>query len=161
VPISTSSSNFESNFNTQSVRDCLKILKIWQTTNFDMGFQKNDMRSRSEKVDCLEHDVFRRTCTYKLILSITQKFFSENRHTLTVCLQVNALLLQILEKNKFLFQKNEFLKVNNFVNKNFTYSDGRKICWRFIRGLNSHTHWIGQILHYRNNCVFRNNLIIS
>jgi hypothetical protein len=35
----------------QSGRECPKILKIWQTTNFDMGFQKKDIRSRSEKVD--------------------------------------------------------------------------------------------------------------
>jgi hypothetical protein len=29
-----------------SVRECLKILKIWQTTNFDMGFHKNDMTNQ-------------------------------------------------------------------------------------------------------------------
>jgi hypothetical protein len=27
-----------------SVRECSIILKIWQTFNFDMGFQKNDLR---------------------------------------------------------------------------------------------------------------------
>jgi hypothetical protein len=33
----------------QSVRQCPKILKIWQTTNFNKGFQRNDFRSKYEK----------------------------------------------------------------------------------------------------------------
>ena len=32
-----------------------KFLKFWLITNFDMGFQKNDIRSRSEKVVFFEH----------------------------------------------------------------------------------------------------------
>jgi hypothetical protein len=35
----------------QSVRECPKILKICQITDFDMGFQKINMISRLEKVD--------------------------------------------------------------------------------------------------------------
>jgi len=35
----------------QSVRECPKILKIWQTANFDISFQKNEIISQSEKVD--------------------------------------------------------------------------------------------------------------
>ena len=35
----------------QSVRKCPNFLKLWLITNFDMGFQKNDIRSRSEKFD--------------------------------------------------------------------------------------------------------------
>jgi hypothetical protein len=31
------------------VRECPKILKICQITKFDMGFQKNNMRSRFER----------------------------------------------------------------------------------------------------------------
>jgi hypothetical protein len=37
----------------QSVRECPKILKICQITQFDMGFQKINMISRYEKVDFL------------------------------------------------------------------------------------------------------------
>ena len=47
----------------QSVRSCPKILKICQITKFDMGFQKINMRSRSEKVDFFDLEVFSRTCT--------------------------------------------------------------------------------------------------
>ena len=47
----------------QSVRKCPNFLKLWLITNFDMGFQKNDIRSQSEKVDFFERSVFRRTDT--------------------------------------------------------------------------------------------------
>ena len=47
----------------QSVRKCPDFLKLWLITNFDMGFQKNDIRSQSEKVDFFERSVFRRCDT--------------------------------------------------------------------------------------------------
>jgi hypothetical protein len=37
-----------------STRECRKILKICQKTKFDMSFQKNNMRTRSEKFDFFE-----------------------------------------------------------------------------------------------------------
>jgi hypothetical protein len=40
-----------------------KILKICQDTNFDMGFQENNMRSRSEKVDFLNRTGFSDSAT--------------------------------------------------------------------------------------------------
>jgi hypothetical protein len=39
-----------------STRECPKILKISQITNFDMGFQKINIRSRLEKVDFLPRE---------------------------------------------------------------------------------------------------------
>ena len=47
----------------QSVRKCPNFLKFWLITNFDMGFQKNDIRSQSEKVDFFERSVFSRTAS--------------------------------------------------------------------------------------------------
>jgi hypothetical protein len=47
----------------QSVKECPKILRIIQETNFDMGFQKINMRSWSEKVDFFHWVIFRRTAT--------------------------------------------------------------------------------------------------
>jgi hypothetical protein len=35
----------------QSARECPNFLKKWESTNFDMGFQKKNISSRSEKVD--------------------------------------------------------------------------------------------------------------
>jgi hypothetical protein len=45
-----------------STRECPKILKICQESKFDMGFQKKNMRSRSEKVDFVESYRFLRQC---------------------------------------------------------------------------------------------------
>ena len=46
-----------------SARECPNFLKNWESTNFDMGFQKKNISSRSEKVDFLKNDVFSRTRT--------------------------------------------------------------------------------------------------
>jgi hypothetical protein len=35
----------------------------WQITNFDMGFQKNNTKSRNKIVDFLERSVFSRSAT--------------------------------------------------------------------------------------------------
>jgi hypothetical protein len=47
----------------QSARECPNFLKIWQLTNFDMGFQKINIRSRNKIVDFFERSVFSRTAT--------------------------------------------------------------------------------------------------
>ncbi len=49
-----------------STRECPKILKICQITNFDMGFQKKNISSRSEKVDFFESCGFLRQCLLRL-----------------------------------------------------------------------------------------------
>jgi hypothetical protein len=46
-----------------SVRECPKILKICQKTNFDMGFQKKHVSDRSEDLDFFSSASFSRTPT--------------------------------------------------------------------------------------------------
>ena len=47
----------------QSVRECPKILKIYQITNFDTGFQKKHVSGRSEDLDFFLSASFSRTTT--------------------------------------------------------------------------------------------------
>ena len=47
----------------QSGSDCPKSLKMCLITKFDMGFQKNNIRSRSEKVDYFKNNFFVQTGT--------------------------------------------------------------------------------------------------
>jgi hypothetical protein len=48
-----------------STKECSKILKTCHTTNFDLGFQKKNVLSRSEKVDFVESYRFLRQCHIK------------------------------------------------------------------------------------------------
>ena len=41
-----------------------------------------------------------------------------------------------------------------------TYSNSWEFSWRLIDSLNTHIDRIGQILHYRNNCVFYKKILI-
>jgi hypothetical protein len=43
-----------------------KILKICQEAKFDIGFQKNNMRSRFGKIDFVESDRFSQTVPLKM-----------------------------------------------------------------------------------------------
>jgi hypothetical protein len=52
-----------------STRECPKILKISQVTKFDMGFHKNNMISRFEKIDFAESCGFLRQCHLKIKMS--------------------------------------------------------------------------------------------
>jgi hypothetical protein len=48
------------------VRQCPKILKIWQITNFDMGFQKKKMFQADLKTSIFFHRRFSREPLLKL-----------------------------------------------------------------------------------------------
>ena len=74
----------------QSVRKCPNFLKLWLITNFDMGFQKNDIRSQSEKVDFFERSVFSRTATYTAYIEL-------------FCLLRRILILAIVNKIIFVY----------------------------------------------------------
>jgi hypothetical protein len=73
-----------------STRECPKILKICQITKIDMGFQKKNILSRSEKVDFVESYDFLRQC----LLKVGNRYFSQKRSFLS--LNVFSLTIETL-----------------------------------------------------------------